>query len=180
MRTLIAITATACLASALLATWLLASVVPDARMASKTVRNEAARQRAFVDEMIERSLALAMFERDYGEVQELLGRYVAAGHFSQAVVLNTQRNVVASLGSTLDLEVGRSAPESALKESRKMALALHTENLGELYARIPASVTARLDGAERQFDLLRLASLLLCVLSWIAALTLAALMVTRR
>lgn len=180
VRVLIAITATACLASALLATWSLTMVVPEVRMATHTMRNEATRQRALVDEMIERSIALAMFERDYGEVQDLLGRYVAAGHFSQAVVLNPQRNVVASLGSSLDLEVGRPAPEAALTESRKMELALQTERVGELYARMPAAGAARIDAAERQLELLRKSSLLLCVLSWVAALALFALVVVRR
>lgn len=180
MRTLIAITATASLASALLATWLLVMVVPEVSIASQTMRSEASRQRTFVDDMIERSLALAMFERDYGEVQDLLSRYVAAGHFSQAVVVNNQRNVVASLGSTLDLEVGRPVPESALNESRKMALSLHTEQLGELYARVPAVVTIKLDGAERQLDQLRKFCLVLGALSWAAALGLSALLVTRR
>lgn len=180
MRVIIAIAASACLGSALLSTWLLTAVVPEVRMATHSLRSEAVRQRAVVDDMIERSIAVAMFERDYGEVQDLLGRYVAAGHFSQAVVLNVQRNVVASLGSNLDLEVGRPAPEMVLKESRKMPLALQNERVGELYARTPAAGAARIDAAERQLELLRNSSLSLSVLSWLGVLALSVLLVVRR
>lgn len=155
-------------------------VVPDVGTATQTMRSETAKQRAFVDDMIARSLALAMFERDYGEVQDLLSRYVAAGHFSQAVVVNIQRNVVASLGSNLDLEVGRPVPEAALKDSRKVQLSLHTEALGEFYARVPPSASIRLDGAERQLEQLRRLSLVLAVLSWAALFGFAATLVMRR
>jgi hypothetical protein len=155
---------------ALLSTWLLVAVGVDVRMASRSLRNEVVRQRTLVDDMIEHSLALALFQRDYGEVQDLLSHYVAAGHFSQAVVVNNQRQVVASLGAAGNLEVGRPLPASVLSESRKVPLALHSEALGELLARVPPTIAEKFEVSDKYADQLYQLSIWLCALAWLCTL----------
>ncbi len=90
--------------------WLLFGHVPAAVDADGKARSETARQQALTDAIAGHALALAVFSRDYGEVQALLTRYAELGYVSRALVTNADRAVVASVGPFPEGEDGAHPP----------------------------------------------------------------------
>jgi hypothetical protein len=121
--------AIACTAAAL---WLAYGIVSPARNSAAKARQELAREHAQSEAVISHALAVAMFARNYGEVQDLLARYTATGYFTRAVVTNSAQQVVASVGTTPDVAIGKPLPETIAAGGRRVKLLLRTEDYGQL------------------------------------------------
>jgi len=149
------------LAAVVLGGWLLFVELPTATEADGRVRTEAARQQTLTDALAAHTLALAVFERDYGEVQDLLSSFAAAGYVSRALVTNADRTVVALVGSVPGTAIGSRLPDAAVTGGRAIPLTLRAEVYGELRVLAPAADAAAAAGA-------RSTTLRAVVVAWLA------------
>lgn len=94
------------------------------------------------DETLQRSVALAMASRDYGEVQETLAAHRSLGHFISAVVLNERKLVVAHEGLSPAPVVGQPLATPPGSKTRRLELKVADATLGELYMESAARAEA--------------------------------------
>jgi hypothetical protein len=112
--------------------WLAFGVASPAKESAAKAHQELTREHTQSEAVISHALAAAMFAGDYSEAQDLLTRYAATGYFTRAVVTNSAQRVVASVGSTPGLAVGKPLPDSTAAGGREVKLLLRSEDYGKL------------------------------------------------
>jgi uncharacterized iron-regulated membrane protein len=97
------------------------------------LRESAERTRAVNDALLVQGVGAGLSNRDYGEVQEALDRFVEAGCRCRAIAVNSADKVVASTGLTPPPRIGEPAPEPMRAGMRAIEVTHGGERNGRLF-----------------------------------------------
>jgi len=121
--------------SALLAAWLAVVSVPQLRADLQAQATRQATWQRMAEGHFTRSVAAALANGDYDEVQAVLAGFMTQGYLEQAVVTNTRQQVVAVVGQMADVRPGEPLPAQWAAPAQQVELRLGAEPFGRLFYR---------------------------------------------